>query len=239
MGTITDHAIALRRLDYSETSQIISFFTRDHGQVRVLGKGIKKGTKARFAVGVDLLDVGQLTIGVRGERPTGLANMIEWKQTTCLSGLREKLDRLLAAQYAAEITSQLTQEWDPHSDLFDALLSLLEKLSLGEPAIMNSVQFQTHLLSGIGSSPRFESCVQCGKTESLAYFSSHSGGVVCNQCAQTTREKKPVTAKTLATLQGSPAESFDGPFLLLNYHISHLMGRPSVLAPKLVPPRKR
>ncbi len=61
MATIRDHAVALRRYEYSETSQVIVFFTRDHGLVRAIAKGIKRSTKTRFAAAVDPCDAPRLS----------------------------------------------------------------------------------------------------------------------------------------------------------------------------------
>ena len=47
-----DQAIVLGRLDYSETSQVHVLFAREHGKVRAIAKGIKRGTKKRFAAAV-------------------------------------------------------------------------------------------------------------------------------------------------------------------------------------------
>ena len=106
MALISDSAVVLTRLDYSETSQVIVLLTRAHGKVRAIAKGIKRGTKKRFAAGIDLLDVGQVVVSSRYERGPGLATVTEWKQTRSLSGLREKLFRIQGAQYVAEITAQ-------------------------------------------------------------------------------------------------------------------------------------
>ena len=54
MPTITDQAIVIRRWDFSETSQTVSLFTRDHGIVRGLAKGAKR-EKGDFSGGLDLL----------------------------------------------------------------------------------------------------------------------------------------------------------------------------------------
>src|SRR5215510_10576041 len=99
MPLLRDSAVVLGRLDYSETSQILVLFTREQGKVRAIAKGAKRSTKARFAPGIDLLDIGSVVISVRHERAEGLATLTEWKQTRSLSGLREKLERLSAAQY--------------------------------------------------------------------------------------------------------------------------------------------
>ena len=130
MALISDRAIVLRRLDYSETSQILALFTREHGQVRVIAKGIKRSTRLRFAVGIDLLELGHVVWSARVDRPQNLAILTEWKQVDAFVGLRERLERLYAAQYAAEITAELTTDQDPHATLFDHLQLFLEKLSI-------------------------------------------------------------------------------------------------------------
>ncbi len=130
MALISDRAIVLRRLDYSETSQILTLFTREHGQVRIIAKGIKRSTRSRFAVGIDLLELGHVVWSARADRPQNLAILTEWKQVNAFVGLRERLERLHAAQYAAEITTELTSDQDPHPTLFEHLQFFLGKLSV-------------------------------------------------------------------------------------------------------------
>ncbi len=235
MATFADSAVALRRLDYSETSQIIVLFTREHGKVRVIAKGIKRGTRKRFAVGIDLLDVGQLVASARQERGEGLATLTEWKQEHSLWGLREKLHRIHGGQYAAEITAHLTEDWDPHVDLFDALIDTLVALSEANEPFAALAAYQRRLLKAIGSLPRFDACVLCERTEGLTHFSSFEGGMVCKHCEPARMEKHAVSPATRNALGGeAETRTFIGPFSLLNYHISHLMGKQPLLAGKLV-----
>ena len=205
MASVRDAALVLMRLDYSETSQVVVFFTREHGKVRVIGKGIKRGTKTRFATGIDLLDVGELTLNRRDERGAGLAILTEWKQTQSLAGLRDNLARMRAAEYAVEITSHLTQDWDPHVELYDALLLALTELCDAEEPLGPVTAYQMRLLTAIGSLPRFDVCIFCGRTEDLTYFSSHEGGMVCRDCEPGRVEKREVAAGTLKALRsGGP-----------------------------------
>lgn len=214
MASIRDDAVVLGRLDYSETSQVIVLFTREHGKVRAIAKGIKRGTKTRFAVGIDLLDVGQVMLSSRQERAAKLATVTEWKQTHSLSGLREKLFRIQAAQYASEITLQLTEDWDPHVELFDALVAILTALSEAAEALPATVTYQRSLLKSIGSLPRFDACVSCGRTGDLTHFSSFEGGMICRHCGPGQVEKHELTPATLCTLQEickvGTAQSADG-----------------------------
>lgn len=244
MPIIRDDAVVLARLDYSETSQILVLLTREHGKVRAIAKGIKRGTKARFAVGIDLLEVGSALLSSRQERGESLALLTEWKQTRAHSGLREKLPRMNAAQYVAEITARLTEDWDPAPRLFDGLMTALEVLAGSDEPIGPTVNYQQLLLYEIGSAPRFDACVLCGRNDQLTHFSSFEGGMVCRHCEPHQVEKRQVSAATLAWVRTGPDERIGpvptaqppvGAFSLLNYHLSHLMGREPVMAARLVP----
>lgn len=304
MPTVSDQAIVLTRLDYSETSQIVVFFTRDHGKVRAIAKGIKRGTKTRFASGADLLDIGAITVVSREERAAGLATLTEWKHTRSLMGLRDKLTRLYAGQYCADVTAQLTEDWDPHADLFEALRDSLTELAdadegpsrspgrgatgsllpvpksghtrAGKPPVTPDekrfdaprtgsdvigvvVRYQLALLESIGSMPRFDACIGCGRADEITHFSSHEGGVICRHCEPGRIEKRGLSQATLNTLRGSSpregsptrpssqadaparlqANAYIGPFDILDYHLTQMMGRPSALSEKLVPAAKR
>ncbi len=248
MPLIHDSAVVLGRLDYSETSQILVLFTREHGKVRAIAKGAKRSTKTRFAPGIDLLDIGTVVFSVRHERAEGLATLTEWKQTQSLSGLREKLDRINAAQYAAEITARLTEDWDPHADVFDELIDTLNRLSESKDVLERVVGYQMALLDNIGSLPRFDACVSCERDAELTHFSSFEGGLICRCCEVGRVEKWEITPSTIELLNRSevnatPGHSLDkvaqSEFAVLNYHISHLMGMEPRLAESLVPAQRR
>ncbi len=235
MSSISDEAIVLSRIDYSETSQVLVCFTRNHGKVRVIGKGLKKSTKTRFAAGIDLLDIGHLTISARHARTEQLSTIIEWKQTKSLGGLRDSLQRLYAAQYIADITSRLTEDWDPHETLFLALVNALKATSTADQVLLSVVEYQRQLLQEIGSYPRFDCCMLCQRRDHLSHFSSFEGGMICQHCQTQQVEKKRLLPATLSALQHrASADNYAGAFKTLNYHISHQMGKESALAGKLL-----
>lgn len=245
MPLIHDQAVVLRRLDYSETSQVLVLFTRNHGKARAIAKGIKRSTRHRFATGIDLLEVGQVSLSTRVARPQELATLTEWQPGPPLSGLRQKLPRLYTAQYAAEVTAGLTEDWDPHPGLYDALLALLKNLCNLDDPLPAVVDFLVNLLTDVGSVPQFEQCAGCGAAvDTLSpghrwYFSSHQGGLLCRDCEPAYVEKRSVTPAVLALLRGrrhARAAATTGAFDILNYHLAHLMGRAPLLAGKITRP---
>jgi len=249
-----DEAVVLRRLDYSETSQVLAFFGRASGQVRLIAKGIKRGTKKAFATGIDLLEMGDVVF-IRPEGGSGLGTLTEWRQTEPFLGLRTDVRRLYAGQYAAEITAALTVEGDPHPEVFDALVALLRSLASASPEkapdrsapVRNPggpeaggplavlVRFQMQLLTSIGLVPIFDGCAACQRQRpprELEYFSAGQGGMICRDCEPTVIEKRRVVPGVAAALSQDavPAALLAGAFDVLNYAISCAMGRPPKLA---------
>ena len=231
-----DIAFVLRLSDYSETSQIATLFARGAGLLRLIAKGARRSTRTRFATGLDLLELGDL--GYTPAKPdAGLGMLTEWKQRDTFSALRTKLVCQYGGFYAAELIAHLTQEYDPHPDLFDALHELLRRLAGETPDPLPAdykhldppgtiVRFQGALLRAIGFSPTLRRCVDCGHPRvrnRRAFFSSHAGGMICPDCESRHTEKRRLSPLML----DAPPEAQKAPewFDLLDYHLTHIAGR--------------
>ncbi len=230
MPMIHDTAIVLKRLDFSESSQILALFSKRHGRVRVIAKGARRSTKKRFSPGIDLLECGQAVISVRHARQEALATLTQWATSSSYSGLRDRLDRLNAAQYAADIVAGLTEDWDPHPQLHDALARTLAALSETDRPLFTLIAFQRSLLIEVGLSPRLDHCVACGRTPFGTrdiYFSSFEGGLLCRDCEPARVEKRLLKVLPAALIAEEIPRDADvaGVFDILHYHLSHLMGR--------------
>jgi DNA repair protein RecO (recombination protein O) len=233
---VKDIAIVLRRLDYSETSQVLAMFTRRHGQQRVIAKGIKRSTKTRVAVGIDLLEVGRLVFSRRSGKEDRLATLTEWHQEDNFPHLRRDLSRCYAAQYAAEVTSQLTETHDPHPKLFDGLHGFLRALG-HEPVTVALASYLWLMLTEIGLRPELSRCTGCNGPIADCdplYLSSRQGGTICRDCEPGVVEKRrisPGAARSLAA-SGRPEEAQAlSAFDLLDYLVTeHMARRPRLSA---------
>jgi len=56
MSTEKTEAIIIRQVDFSETSRVVTFYTREFGKVPLLAKGAKR-LKGPFESGLDLLSI--------------------------------------------------------------------------------------------------------------------------------------------------------------------------------------
>jgi DNA repair protein RecO (recombination protein O) len=244
MSRFTDHSICLRRHDYSETSQVLTLFGRRYGKQSAMAKGVKRGTKSRFACGVDLLEEGECVLS-SPRSGAGLAALMEWKQSNIHAALRRRIETLNAALYAVETTAALTEEADPHPKLFDSLAMLLNELSDRTDCLASLAMFQIVALEEAGLIPRFDLCRGCSRQVSggePAYFSSTEGGLVCRDCEAALIEKRrlPQEGRLAVEKRSFPSpEASLAAFDVLNYHIETVLGRPMRLGKMIRPATDR
>lgn len=225
MTPLTDEAVVLRLTDFSETSQIATLFGAAHGLLRLIAKGTRRSTKKRFAVGLDLLELGQVGF-VPPHGDAQLGTLTEWAQRDAFAGLRRDLLRMHGGLYAAELVANLTEPSDPHPELFTALVELLCGLAGPQAAAPQIPAFQKALLRAIGYAPELGLCVVCRRpvaSGTIAYFSAAAGGLLCRDCEVPVVEKRRVPARLRDTTPatGDPRDWFE----LLDYHLTYVAGR--------------
>ena len=204
MPLSNDRCICLRKVEYSETSQILSLFGRTHGVMRVIAKGAHRTTKqgaSKFGGGIDLLDVGQAVFTLDLEK--NLGTLTEWTLVEGNLELRRNLRGMYLAQYAAELVSYLIEEHDPHPDLYDRLEQTVADLATArqEEAFL---AFELDLLRETGYLAEMQACVSCGSNLSErepAFFSAARGGVICRNCEGVVPDRMSVDQRLLRMAQ--------------------------------------
>src|SRR3954471_19513804 len=182
---VSDSCLCLRKTEYSETSQILTLFSRNHGLLRVIAKGAHRTTKAgasKFGGGIDLLDVGDAVFTLDLEKQLG--TLTEWRLIEGHLELRRNLRAIYLGQYAAELVGFLIEEHDAHPELFDRLEQTLSDLATArlEEAFL---AFQLDLLRETGYLAEMTACVACNRGLSdrePAFFSPSRGGILCRNC---------------------------------------------------------
>lgn len=204
---VKDVAICLARRDYSETSQIVTAFTRENGKVSGIAKGSRR-TRSKFSGGMELLSAGQLVFSP-GRGNTGLFTLTEWAPLNIYQGLRGSITQLNRAYYLAELVDLFTEELDPHPEIYDLLCQALERLCSG-PMWIDLLSFQVGLLRGVGLWPDLTQCTRCGKVAppgAGAYLSSAEGGLLCRECANGVQDKIRLYRQGLHVVRGIAAGS--------------------------------
>lgn len=244
MALAHDRCICLRKLDYSETSQILQLFSRGHGILRVIAKGAHRRTKAgasKFDGGLDLLDVGEAVFAHQPERE--LSTLTEWHLVDGHLAVRRSLRPMYLGLFAAELVSLLIEEHDPHPELFDRLEQTLKELET-ERMEESFLTFELDLLRESGYMPELSACTSCNSPPSDragVYFSPARSGIICRDCEGATPDRMEIDGRLLRLTQsvlrlprvnGMPQRlprltrlQTDPVNRLLTHHIQHMLGR--------------
>ncbi len=201
MNAVKDQALCIRRINYSESSQIVTLFGRENGKVRAIAKGSRRG-KSKFGGGIDLLNVGEIIY----HRPRGdsdLATLAEFNLSESFSLLRQNLLALTCAQFAADRLAEFSEDNDPNPDLFDNFLAALGQWEHSPRPDQVLVKLELVLLHTAGLLPGWSRCAACKKnlqTGRSAYFSSQAGGMICRDCEGAVSEKTQAGPTTWGVL---------------------------------------
>jgi len=234
-----DLAVCIRAIDYSETSQIVTFFARDSGKFTAIAKGSRR-PKSAFDGPIELFAQGRI---VYSQTHTDkLATLTEFSQQLPFSFLSRNLFALHCASLAAELVNSTTDDYDPHPELFDAFIKFLHDLDQTQDALRPLIVFQLSLLKEIGLMPVLDHCANCKTshgsrvTSHGLYFSSEANGLICQDCEASFPDKIPVTKTAAAALNNKEAlAKTDEKTLkeiekLLIYHFTNMGGRPPKMA---------
>jgi DNA repair protein RecO (recombination protein O) len=98
------------------------------------------------------------------------------------------LQRFYAAMYVAELLAAMTDEADPHPEVFDLADAVLSAID-GDSDVPGQVcRFEIGAMTLLGHQPMLHKCVECGRDKTCSTarvnFGLLAGGVYCGRCRQ-------------------------------------------------------
>lgn len=239
-----DLAICIRAVDYSETSQIVTFFTRETGKIGAIAKGSKR-PRSPFDGPIEILAHGEIVF--TDSNKERLATLTEFQQQPTLLNLRNNLFALYCCYFAAELLNGLTHDYDPHPELFDGFLQFLQDTNEQQTATDDKreilallILFQLTLLNDVGLQPILNACVNCKNPYSAnwpqSYFSSSANGLICRDCEMSFTDKIKLSKNVVACLASlkqipvSTEETLVEIEKVMVRHFTELLGRPPRMA---------
>ena len=104
-------ALVIRLADFSESSKVVTLFTREFGKVAALAKGAKR-LKSSFEAALDLL--AECRVVFLRKSSSGLDILTEAQLLTRFRPAGRDLKALYSGYYVAELLDGLTEPYDPH-----------------------------------------------------------------------------------------------------------------------------
>ena len=172
-------AIILRTVDYSESDRLITFFTRDQGQLTGIAKGARR-SKKRFVHTLEPLS--QVLITYADRSTFGLVRIDASELRNAFTELRADITRLSYAYLGCEIVLGMSPERQANPGLFNLLNYYLKHLEHGADPENLALLFQIRMLSLTGYAPNLQTCAQCGREMRSSgdwFLSIPQGGLLC------------------------------------------------------------
>ena len=180
MSVYRDQAIVLRTQKLGEADRIITLFTREHGRIKAVAKGVRR-TKSRWgarlepASHVDLqlysgrsLDTVTQAVSIEN---FGDVLSLDYPRWTVASAILEAAERFTS------------QEHEPALQQYLLVVGSLK--ALAHETYDASLILDAYLLRSLavaGYAPSLMNCSRCDTPGPHKYFSLVGGGSVCNTC---------------------------------------------------------
>ncbi len=181
---IKTETIVLNKINYGDTSIIVSLYTKDFGKLSGIIKG-GRSSKSKIGSAVNQLNHLEIVLYKKDSREVQLIS-----NASIIShypGIKEDFEKLQYALSILELLKKLTPEHETHLRLFAGTLRILSLMeSSNEPALVLFGRYYLFFLTEIGYEPQFEKCISCGRSnfvnEDLAY--NYDLGIFCSDCSR-------------------------------------------------------
>ena len=189
MAVYRDQAVVLRTQKLGEADRIITLFTKDHGRLRAVAKGVRR-TKSKFGARLEptsFVDL-QLFAGKTFDIVTQVESIENFGDV-----LANDYRNWTVAGSILEAAERFTEnEHEPAVQQFNLVVGALRALAHG--TYDSSLILDAYLLRSLGIAgfaPSMTTCSTCEAPGPHKYFSLVGGGSVCVDC-------KPSAAATPA-----------------------------------------
>jgi DNA repair protein RecO len=183
VSLVSSPAILLRYHSFSETSQILRFYTLSNGVLGAIARGVRQAGGRR---GGALSTFSEGLLEVQFKESRDLQTFREFSPTRVRRELGSHPIRLAGGSILGELVLKHAES-EGNPDLFSGLsrgLDALGEVDLESFSSILLVQLWS-LIQALGFGPMVQECVQCGRSfagEEVARFDFAAGGLRCESC---------------------------------------------------------
>ncbi|MDR1924604.1 MAG: DNA repair protein RecO [Planctomycetaceae bacterium] len=154
-----DEAIVIRSVDFSETSLILTLFTKRFGKIDALAKGGRR-LKSSFESALDILS--QISVTFLHKKRDVLDLLTESKLIKRFHVTSDNLSGLYGAYYVADLLNLFTEPDAPNEKLFNIAAQTLVQLEQAHSVNYFVARFEYNIMQENGTQPTLHICAECG-----------------------------------------------------------------------------
>ncbi|OGX39213.1 MAG: DNA repair protein RecO [Omnitrophica WOR_2 bacterium RIFCSPHIGHO2_02_FULL_52_10] len=195
---IHTEGIVIKSFDFRETSRIVTFYTKSHGKVKGVLKGIRKEPR-KFGSSADKFTVNDIVYYQYSRSDLHLVSQCDLVQY--FFSIREDYRRTMAANYMLELVDTVMPSEQPNKKIYLLMLDYLQALETAGDIDKLVHILQIKVLSLSGFRPHIDTCLKCRReVRGDARFSLKSGGLICGDCPSGETDFTVISKGTVASI---------------------------------------
>ncbi len=180
MAILKTESIVLKTFDFRETSIIASFFTKEHGKIKGILKGIRKDRK-KFGSTLEPFSCNEIIYYQSRNSEIHLVSQCDCNEN--FNKIRANIEATAVASYLVDLVDHLTAQEEINLNIYSLLFESLRHIDTGAQPQRVSRIFMLKFLKLIGFKPRLNSCIACNSNIiEQGYFNVKRGGLLCPKC---------------------------------------------------------
>ncbi len=178
-------AINLKSYNLGEADKIIVMYSKDHGIIKCVAKGVKKA-KSSLGGRMQSFMANNLLLA----KGRNLDIVCQAENIESFHKLKTDYDKLSYAFYCAELINVFGTENDSNSSrIYDILFETFKNISIfdnSEECMWTVLRFKLKLAEYLGYAVELDNCARCNRAEkkfrTYHFFCPETGGVICSEC---------------------------------------------------------
>lgn len=179
-------AFVLNKIDYSNTSYILSLYTDEYGRIDAIAKGAKKNIN-KYGNSLDVLNNVELVVYYK---PETLSLITESSLINYYLNIKSNLKKLSIAYRVVELYYHQFKHSEKNHKLYlflDRVLNSLENNKYKDDNLL-FIKFLLAFIKEVGFEMQISFCNKCNsEIQNDAYF-SFTDGIICKNCVNLTNE---------------------------------------------------
>jgi DNA repair protein RecO (recombination protein O) len=181
---IKTDAIVLSKMDYGDSSKIVSLYTKDYGKITAIIKGARS-SNSKIGRIVDLLNNVQIVLYNKDSREVQLITQADLISHYTL--IKNDLIKYKYASIILELVHSLIPSAEKNEKIFRGIVKILDLIEKSdEQAGVLLLKFILFFIKEIGFELQLENCTYCEKepNSSKSYYFNFEKGIMCDDCAK-------------------------------------------------------
>lgn len=169
--------IIINETPFGDTSKIVNVFTKEHGIVGIMCKGVKSGKSKLRALSIKFT-YGNFYVYYKEDK---LSILKDVDIIDNLSVIKNDIVLISYLNYLVELTTQVYKEREDKK-IYDLFISVIKKINDGYDAGILTNILELKYLPFLGVGLELDKCYKCRNKKDIVTIDLDNAGFVCKNC---------------------------------------------------------